>query len=99
MESALKAESLGQHIDRCLDDARTDWLKEHAAGRDVESCWTQEVVETSCSLQLKHGGRAAVQVTIISRHSFKCETTVFQLRQKGPRDWLRIRDSLGLYRK
>jgi hypothetical protein len=94
LESASIPLSLGAHLDQVLDDARSDWLATNKAGLDEESAWTLEVVETSLSLQLKHGGRASVQVTIISRRPWLSEVSFYKLRQRGPRDWIRVGDSL-----
>jgi hypothetical protein len=96
MDSAYPAAPLGEQLDRCLDLTRQRWLDEHKAGRDEDSAWTLEIVETSLSCQLKHGGRAHVQVTVISRRPFNTETEVFTLRQRGPRSWFIVRTSLTL---
>lgn len=94
MEQAPVGMSLGELLDHCLDASRTDWLKLHKAGRDEEQAWTLEVVETHLACQLKHGGRANVQVTVISRRYGNTETNVYTLRQRGPRRWLMLNNTL-----
>lgn len=95
MESATSGRPLGEVLDTCLDMARADWLVKHKAGRDEESAWTLEVVETSLMVQLKHGGRARAQVCVLSRRPFNSETVVFTLRQRGPRAWLIVNHNVN----
>lgn len=96
MESAKDATSIGYALERCIVDARRDWLKSNQGGRDEESAWTLDVVETTLCVEFKHGGRADASVTVIAKDPWKCVTTFYKLRRYAPGDWRRLVDSLNL---
>lgn len=94
MESATLGTQLGDALETCLMQSKAKWLSEHQAGRDLESAWTSEIVETHLMCQLKHGGRANAQVTVLSRKHLNSETFAFHLQIRGNLGWLIVASNI-----
>lgn len=86
--------SLGEALEHCLFDAKSDWFNENKAGRDSEYAWTQDVVTTHLDAQLKHGGRVECQVSIICKDPWKSCVTFFVLQRRTKNAFVRLKDSL-----
>lgn len=88
--------ALGAHLEHCLADAASDWLKQWKAGRSAEYAWSRDIRSTHLTVQVNHGGRVYAQVTIIATDPWKTETTVFALQRHEKDKYHRLTSSLEL---
>ncbi len=88
--------TLGALSELMVAAAQDDWISEYRAGRDADTVWANDVVATHYSLQLKHGGRATAQVTIIALPSWKCSNAFFRLARNGSNEWKITHSTLNL---